>query len=87
MQSSSNKTVEGAVLFPVARSVALRSFRETITWRSDAAGGDKDAREERRGSVAWLGDRNKKRCLFLYLCAIATTGVFPHARDRTCTAI
>lgn len=52
------------------------------------ARGDKDAEETAGGSVGRLGDRNKKgACLFLYLCAVAETGVFPHARDRTCTAI
>lgn len=75
-RSSSNKTVEGAVLFPVARSVALRSFRETIIYVAERrTRGDKDTEETAGLAFGRLGDRNKKGAyLFLYLCAVARDG-------------
>lgn len=70
MQSSFNKTVEGAVLFPVARSVALRSFRETITRRRDAQEEDKDAGENVgvRRAVEGGGTETKKARVCFCTC-------------------
>lgn len=46
---------------------------------------------DRRGEcwvVGWI-ETKKARVYFLYLCVVATAsaGAFPHAKDRTCTAI
>lgn len=75
--------------FISGRSISCAPVFPRNYWRRDA----QEEATRTLGRMSWcvverLGHRNKKgACLFLYLCAVAATGAFPHARDRTCTAI